>query len=95
MEGIPVGTRVSVGSGDGLKDLGLGTYVGDQPMFYALMQDKIDVFMLSAETKEELKKKVKRAKGKVLTEGHSPTPKLQLDNGRVIFGSQCWWQPVQ
>lgn len=30
-----------------------------------------------------------------LSEANIPNPKIQLDNGKFVFGSECWWGTVE
>lgn len=99
MAEITQGTRVRVGSGDGLHDLGEGTYEGEEKVFYAFMKRGRDVYLLSSHSKPDLDETIKKDQAKpgkveILTEGFQPTPRIKLDSGRIIFGSQCWWEVI-
>lgn len=33
--------------------------------------------------------------GKMLREAKIPNPKIKLDNGKVVWGCECWWGPEE
>ena len=97
---ITPGTRVSVGSGDGTQDLGLGIYEGEAEMHTAFMMEGNSLFLLSSMDEKDLDKQVettlknKKRKCVLIRKAKTTTPKIKLDSGRVIYGSQCWWGPA-
>src|SRR5438270_186642 len=77
-----------------VKFLGFGTYLGefipDRPMGVTAWMIEADDWDEGIEkalrlyagefTREQLERALKR-----------PNPKLQLDNGDVVWGAECWW----
>lgn len=33
--------------------------------------------------------------GEMLREAKIPNPKIKLDNGKVVWGCECWWGPEE
>jgi hypothetical protein len=31
--------------------------------------------------------------GKMIVEKKTPNPKIKLDNGKIVWGCECWWGP--
>ena len=85
------GTRVlAVASCDGehLAIYGEGEYVGDLPipMSPEEREEVVADFVKLSSGEEEAQK---------LTDFFCRSPCINLDNGRVIWGFQCWWGPVE
>lgn len=75
--------RVRVRSGDGTKDLGKGTYVGDVDVYYATK----DGVLLSLQNAEAPPMPGDLPAGAVVRKSHG-NPKIILDTGEVVYGCQ-------
>lgn len=83
--------RVRVHSGDGKTDLGMGWYVGDV-MVYAIRTPEGNLLSLSNAEVEPPASMV--PEGGALLESPD-NPKIVLDSGKVVYGCQVWWEPVE
>lgn len=87
--------RVRVWAGDGKTDLGEGEYVGKATVYYVVDAEGNLLSQHDAEDRPDL---AKFPPGSVVEESKG-NPKIVLDTPRadgrkVIYGCQCWWQPV-
>ena len=87
--------RVRVISGNGKEDLGLGYMVGWVNVYF--WRSPGGSLLSSSENAEgkpsdELVKEMYDA-GADLQEMHNP--KIVLDNGKIIYGCQCYWRKVE
>lgn len=81
--------RVKVSDGSGQKELGLGTYVGDEMVWVAV----------GPGGEQLLSSKDATVPPTDVPEGYElqrlgKNPKIQMDNGEVVYGCQVWWEPV-
>lgn len=87
--------RVKVMSGDGKRDLGLGNMVGGVDLYFFrlpngnLMSDKYAEEKPSA----SLIRAMEDDFGAILEEKNNP--KIELDNGDIVYGCQCYWGRVE
>jgi hypothetical protein len=82
--------RVSVRDGSGQKELGLGTYVGDEMVWVAV----------GPGGEQLLSSKDATVPPTDVPDGYElqrlgKNPKIQMDNGDVVYGCQVWWEPVE
>lgn len=75
----PVGTRVRVHDLD-LEPLGEGTFKGEVSVESTLSPETL------ADPRSELIQE--------LIDNGVMTVQIELDNGEIIYGFQCWWQVV-
>lgn len=85
----PVGARIGAilnATADTVYLLGYGVYDGEyEPPFGPLGLTKADYDALVADMK---------AAGEITADAPAWTnPRLTLDDGRVVWGAQCWWGP--
>lgn len=81
--------RVKVMSGDGTKLVGYGNYSEDVTTYVAVMPDG----SLRSNSNAEVPLDVSQVPGAVLRKiDHNP--KIVLDDGRVVYGCQVWWEEV-
>lgn len=80
--------RVRVKSGDGLRDLGEGMYVGDVEVF-AVMNDYGTVFSMADAT---LPPQFVPEGCKLINLAENP--RIELDSGETVYGCQVYWEPV-
>jgi len=90
MSRIPVGSRV-VAIHSATKDvvylLGYGIYDGEyEPPFGAFGMPKAEHDAMVAEMK---------ASGELPQDYVWTNPRITLDDGRVVWGAQCWWGPEE
>lgn len=79
-----IGMRVKVMSGDGKVDYGLGTLV-DFVTVYIGRREGTDGIVSRRMAEEKFE-------GAIEAGGN---PKIQLDNGQVVYGCQVWWEPAE
>ena len=82
-----IGLRVDVFDGSGKTHLGKGTIIGFVDVYIVRHENGI-YSAYDAETKpngfpEESVTKV------------SSNPKIKLDSGKMVYGCQTWWEPIQ
>lgn len=82
--------RVKVSSGDGSQDWGLGNYIGDEVIYSAVTPDGSILTNSDPTSPPDLS---------ALPPGSKmmpprPNPVIKLDDGRTVYGAQCWWQAV-
>jgi hypothetical protein len=87
----PKDIRVRVHDGSGEKLLGEGTYVGDVQAYALAMPDGSLQSLPDAEQPPDPKLMPEGAK--MLSLGKNP--KIVMDDGRVVYGCQVWWQPIE
>lgn len=84
--------RVKVMNGDQTVDLGLGTYVGEVPVYFIEMPDGSLRSLENAEIRPS-DEDAKALGGKVCEAGRNP--KIVLDkDGTVVYGCQIWWDEI-
>lgn len=83
-------TRVRVYDGTGKELLGEGTYVGDVQAYAMLMPDGSLQSLRDAEQPPDPRL---CPGGELVSLGRNP--KIVLDGGRVVYGCQVWWGPVE
>jgi hypothetical protein len=81
--------RVKVWNGDKSKFLGFGNYVSNVSVYAILMPNGT---ICSASNAEEKPESV--PEGGVVRE-LPENPKIILDNGKIVYGCQVWWQNVE
>lgn len=84
MSKTPVGCRVgAILSGDNTEVhlLGFGTYDGEHEPPFGPMGAPMSVI-------DEMKKR-----GELPADWTWKNPRITLDDGRVVWGCQCWWGP--
>lgn len=91
MTNLTLGDRVEVFDGDGSEFLGYGEYVGNVSVYVIVMPDGSIKSLKNAEQKPS-DEEVTNLGGELLEVENNP--KIVLDNGRVVYGCQVWWQPV-
>ena len=86
--------RVKVTSGDELEELGLGYLVGFVPVYFwrAGAGSLISQSMCEERPSDEIIAEME-ADGATLVELQS-NPKIELDNGRTVYGCQVYWRRV-
>ena len=91
---IIVPIRVSVKSGDGKRDLGLGYMTGCVMLYFFRLPDGSLASDKNAE--EEPSADLMRAMSEDVgaTLEKKPNPRIELDSGDVIYGCQCYWKRV-
>lgn len=62
------------------------------------MKEESEIIMRGTRLKIFILKEMKEYYGVLLTDynicsKHVQRPQIQLDNGRIISGSECWWTP--
>jgi len=82
------GLRVEVFDGSGKERLGLGTMMGF-----------VDVYIIRGEdghlySSDDAEKKPKGFPGKIIDKIKG-NPKIQLDDGRIVYGCQTWWKEIE
>lgn len=82
--------RVQVWSGDQSEYLGEGTLVGEATVYFLACDDGSLVSMPNPE--EEPPAEMVREKGGEVVRAPN-NPKIELDDGRVVYGCQVWWRP--
>lgn len=96
------GTRVvamSHSEGDTLYIFGYGTYEGDFiPPFVNIEQEleelKAEYPMIRAEN-PELPEEPEMDKLRAIIEFTSKNPRIKLDNGKTVWGYECWWGDIE
>ena len=83
-----VGTRVRVWNGDQTKYLGEGAMVGFVQVY---IFQKPDGSISSNQIAEEKPPGISEE----LIEKIDSNPKIKLDSGRVVYGCQTWWSPIE
>lgn len=83
---LPV--RVRVKSGDGQREIGEGSYVGNVKVYFIEMPDGSLRSAPDAEQKPDI-----IPHGGILHETDG-NPKIILDNGTVVYGCQVWWEEI-
>lgn len=91
MIGIAANARVRVSNGDRSKDLGLGTYVGDVPVYFIVMPDG----SLQSRTNAEEPPSGPEVPAGAQVVKSPDNPKIILDSGETVYGCQVWWGPVE
>lgn len=95
LDTLLIGTKVFVCDGGHSKYLGEGAYLGCVRTFYFEYRNGITSNGIKnpeqMPTEEELVKAYKR--GAVL-KTYEKMPKIKLDFGKVIYGMDCWWTPI-
>lgn len=99
MDEIAEGTRVFVRPGDGRNVLHRGTYVGVATVYFvrtnASSPRRSDSTLVTFENPEQMPSEADIASvpdGELVRlEGN---PKIVLDDGRVVYGCQVWWEPM-
>lgn len=90
----PEGLRVKAVSGDGKTELGLGTYTGDVHVYIFETEDGIvSLDNAEQEPSQEIIDYIVSTTGATPLEMYD-NPRIILDNGKVVYGCQVWWQPV-
>lgn len=84
----PVGLLVEVSSGDGKIDRGKGTLVGYATVYF--LQSPFGSLQSLANAEEE--PRVVPPNHKVVKAENNP--KIELEDGTIVYGCQVWWQPV-
>jgi hypothetical protein len=81
--------RVAVRDGSGSKEMGKGTYVGEVAVYFIVGPDGIS----SGTNAEEPPSPESIPSGAevIRREGN---PKIVLDSGKVVYGCQVWWEPI-
>lgn len=90
-----IGTKVSVSSGDGQTELGVGTYLGEVSVHFFRMMDGSLRSLSDAEIEppaELLAEMEALGAEHVVLPGN---PKIQLDNEKIVYGCQVWWTAIQ
>ena len=82
------GKKVLVRDGSGQKILGYGKYVGSTKVWVLQMPDGS---LRSAPNAEAMPQNVPPGAKLYQTDNN---PKIILDDGRVVYGCQVWWEPV-
>lgn len=84
---VPIGTRVRVKDGAGEKFIGEGTYVG-----------RVTVYVVRTPDGRLLSNKIAETPPSAVPEESifriPRNPKIQLDNGEIVYGCQVWWEPI-
>ena len=88
--GRKIGIRVGVLSGDRSNDLGEGTYLGEVTIYAWYDGDKL-CSCKDAEQIPDLKEIPPGAELLTLRDN----PKIKLDDGRIVYGCQVWWAPLE
>ncbi len=83
--------RVKVMDGTGVNLLGYGNLVGRVDVYAIQMPDGSLRSLVDAE--EAPPEEIVRDSGGELVRIES-NPKIVLDDGRVVYGCQVWWEPV-
>lgn len=84
--------KVKVHAGDGQEYLGVGTYVGDVPVYFIAMLDGSIQSLNNAEERPT-PEMVAQMGGELVEAGDSP--KIVMDDGTVKYGCQIWWEPLE
>jgi hypothetical protein len=84
-------TRVQVWDGDGKTYLGEGELIGESKTYFWLVGDHIESLSPADERPPQWLIDEMENKGHKLIALPS-NPKIQLDNGRIVFGCQVWWK---
>ena len=86
--------RVEVWSGDGETVLGTGTYLGDVTAHFFRMPDGSLRSQSDAEIEPspELLAEMDELGAKYVVMPYNP--KIELDNGRTVYGCQVWWKAI-
>jgi hypothetical protein len=82
-----IGMRVQVFNGTGKKDLGLGTYLGEVSVWVVEMPDG------SLRTNSNAEERPTDIPPGGVLRQIPRNPKIQLDSGKIVYGSQVWWEP--
>ena len=87
--------RVKVSSGDGRKYLGLGNLVGYPPvfMFRGPKGNLLSNKACEEKPSPELIQEMEEAGAKFVR--LPANPKIELDNGDVVYGCQVYWSRVE
>lgn len=88
MSRTPVGSRVGAilsASADEVHLLGYGVYDGDQEAPFGPMGSPL----------EEYREAVREMYGADHPVPPYTNPRITLDDGRVVWGCQCWWGPEE
>lgn len=87
--------RVDVFDGDAVTHLGQGTYVGDVVVYFFRRPDGHLLFNSNAEERpsDQQIKMVEELGGSLIE--MPDNPKIVLDDGRVVYGCQVWWNPIE
>jgi hypothetical protein len=80
--------RVKVWNGDQSEYLGEGTFVGYATVYFIANLDGSITSCDNAEKKPE-----GIPEERIIESGNNP--KIKLDNGRIVYGCQVWWQPAK
>lgn len=92
-EGIQPGQRVVVFDGRGELPLGLGRYVGEARVYIAVGGTKSHPIMRTGRNAEVPPiLRLEEQHYEIVTQMN---PKLVLDDGRVFYGCQVWWEPIE
>ena len=83
--------RVKVWNGDHTEFLGEGEYTGDVMVYVIQMPDGS---LRSVQNAEEKPPPEMIPDGAFLRESPN-NPKIVLDDGRVVYGCQVWWEPAE
>lgn len=92
-EQSPIGQRVAVVSANMETFLGYGEYLGDfhNPVLveeWARLAEKHEA--LSVEDRAAVAAKIRAREMRF-----GLNPKIRLDDGREVWGYQCWWGPAE
>lgn len=89
-------TRVRVLSGDCETKLGEGVFVGDVPLFFFRSMDGSSLESESNPEERPSDELIQHMKGRgFYLESTDRNPKIVLDTGKVVYGCQVWWEPVE
>jgi len=89
---INPGTRIRVMEGDGSTPMGYGTYEGDVTVYFIGMPDG-SIRSLSNAEEQPSEEALKEIGGTEIIKDEG-NPKIKLDDNRVVYGCQVWWEPL-
>jgi len=88
---VESGTRVRVKDGHGKEDLGLGTYLGEADVVVA---QTLDGSILTSDDPEHKAPHLADLPAGSQIVHVKNNPKIRLDDGRIVYGCQVWWEAV-
>lgn len=90
-----MGRRVKVLNGDQTAYVGEGEHVANVSVYIFVKRDEMHIETVGNPEEMPTEETVRMMRSKDMVMEHVPAnPKMLLDDGRIIYGCQCWWTYV-
>jgi len=90
--GIRVGARVSVASGDGQSEMGQGVLTGFVTVYGVQTSTGALISLVDCERRPSEAELAAMGGGEIIE--LEDNPKIEMDDGRIVYGCQVWWNPI-